>query len=136
MEDTLQKGTKQALTEAGFELAQLVEAPIKENLMPSISIAKKEQTHVQDASAQNVISLSSAPIEIDDTNVEQEPKVVITIVLSSMLNMQTFPSMLGSSSSQHNFFEVNLSSIMGATISMPTFSVNSLIDTCPTLPIP
>ena len=104
--------------------------------MPLISIGKKEKTHVQDASTQKLVSLSSAQIEIDDKNVEQDPEVVITIILSSMPNMQTFPSMLGSSSSQHYFSKVNLSSIMGATISMPTFSVNSLIDTCPTSPIP
>ena len=49
-------------------------------------------------------------------NAEQDPEVVIT-----MSNMQTFSSILGSSSSEPNFFEVNLSSIMVGTISMPTF---------------
>ena len=63
-------------------------------------------------------------------DMEQHPEVVIT-----MSNMETLPSMLGSSCSQLNFFEVNLSSINGATISMPTFLVNSLINTCPTSPI-
>ena len=42
MEDTLQKGAEQALTEAGFEQAQLVEAWTKEEVMPSMSISKKE----------------------------------------------------------------------------------------------
>ena len=64
-------------------------------------------------------------------DMEQHPEVVIT-----MLNMETLPSMLGSSCSQPKFYEVNFSSINGATISMPTFSVNSLIDTCTTSPIP
>ena len=64
-------------------------------------------------------------------DVEQDLEVVIT-----MSNMQMFPSMLGSACSQLNFSEVNLSSINGATISMPTFLVNSLIDTYPTSPIP
>ena len=86
---------------------------------------------MEDASAEKVICLSSGQIEIDNMDVEQDPEVVI-----SMSNMETLPSMLGSSCSQLNFFEVNLSSINGATISMPTFSVNSLIDTCPTSLIP
>ena len=85
------------------------------------------QTHVEDAFAEKVICLSSGQIEIDNMDVEQDPEVVIT-----MSNMRTLPSMLGLSCSQVNFFEVNLSSINGATISMPTFSVNSLVDTCPT----
>ena len=125
MEDTLQKGPEQVVTETGREQPELVEAPTEEKLMPSISIAKKEKTHVEDSSAEKVICLSSGHIEIDNMDVEQDTEVVIT-----MSNMQTLPSMLGSSCSQLNFFEVNLSSINGSTISMPTFSVNSLIDTC------
>ena len=74
--------TKRQKIEAGSEQDQLVEAPTKENIMPSISIGKKEHTHVQDASVQKVISLSSTQIEIDDTNLEQDLEVVITIVLS------------------------------------------------------
>ena len=72
--------------------------------MPSISIGKKEHTHVEDASAEKVICLSSGQIEIDNMDVEQDPEVVIT-----MSNMQTLPSMLGLSCSQVNFFKVNLS---------------------------
>ena len=86
---------------------------------------------MEDASAKKAICLSSGQIEIDNMDVEQDPKVVIT-----MSNMETLPSMLISSCSQLNFFEVNLLSINGATISMPTFLVNSLIDTYPTSPIP
>ena len=109
----------------------MVEAQKEQTQLPLILIAKKEKTHVEDASAEKVICLSLGQIEIDNMDMEQHPEVVIT-----MSNMEMLPSMLGSSCSQLNFFEVNLSSINGATISMPTFSINSLIDTCPTLPIP
>ena len=94
----------------------MVEAQKEQTLLPSISIAKKEHTHVEDAFAEKVICLSSGQIEIDNMDVEQDHEVVIT-----MSNMEMIPSMLGSSCSQLNFFEVNLSSINGATISMPTF---------------
>ena len=81
-----------------------------------MSVAKKEQNHVEDASTEKVICLSLGQIEIDNMDVKQDLEVVIT-----MSNMQTLPSMLGSSCSQLNFFEVNLLSINGSTISMPTF---------------
>ena len=42
MEDMLHKGLEQALTKAGSEWDELVESPIKENIMPLISIVKKE----------------------------------------------------------------------------------------------
>ena len=94
-------------------------------------IGKKEQTLVQEPSAQKVISLSSAQIEIHDMDVEEDLEVVMTTLLSSILIIQSFPNMLGSSSSQYYFSEVNISSIMGATISMSTISVNSPIHTSP-----
>ena len=64
--------------------------------MPSILIGKKEQTLVQDASTQKVIYLYCSQIEIDNTDVDQDPKALITSLLSSMPNMQSFPSMLRS----------------------------------------
>ena len=62
--------TKRQKIEEGFEQAQLPEAPTKEKPLPSISIGKKHQTLVQEPSAQKVISLSSAQIEIHDMNME------------------------------------------------------------------
>ena len=72
----------------------MVEAQKEQTLLPSISIAKKEETHVEDDSTEKVICLSSGQIEIDNMDMEQDPEVVIT-----MSNMQTLPSMLGSSCS-------------------------------------
>ena len=99
--------------------------------MPLIPIGKKEQIVVQEPSAQKVILLSLAQIEIHDTDVEEDPEAIMTTLLSSIPNIQIFPSMLGSSCSQHSFSKVNLSSIMGDTTSMPTISVNSPIHTFP-----
>ena len=66
MEDTLQKGPKQDVTETSCEQLEVVEAQKEQTQLPSISIAKKEQTHVEDASAEKVICLSSGHIEIDN----------------------------------------------------------------------
>ena len=51
----------------------------------------------------------------------------MTTIVSSIPNIQRFSSMLGTSSLQHCFFEVNLSSTMAATVSMFTSSVDSPI---------
>ena len=57
MEDTLQKGPEQVVTEISCEQPEVVEA-------------HKEQTHVEDASVEKVIFLSSGQIEIDNMDVE------------------------------------------------------------------
>ena len=58
---------------------------------------------------------------------EEDVEDVINTVVSYIPNIQRFSSMLGTSSLQHCFSEVNLSSIMAATISMFTSSVDSPI---------
>ena len=82
---------------------------------------------MQETSVRKVISLSLAQIENHDMDVEDDDEVVMTTLVSSIPNIQSFSSMLGSSSYHHCFLEVNLSSIMGATISMSTISVDSPI---------
>ena len=119
------------------EHAQLLEAWTKEKLVSSISIRKKEERlvqecsmsdkAVQESSVQNVIFLSLAQIESHDTNMEEDVEAVMTTIVSSIPNIQRFSSMLGTSSFQHCFFEENLSSIMAATVSMFTSSVDSAI---------
>ena len=57
----------------------------------------------------------------------------MTTLLSSIPNLQGFPNMVGSSSSQQSLSKINLSSIMGDTIRIPTILVDSPIHTS-TLP--
>ena len=109
----------------------------KEKLISSVSIRKKEErlvqeclisdTAVQESYVQNVICLSSTQIESHDMNVEEDAEDVMTTVMSSIPNIQRFSSMLGTSCLQHCFSEVNLSSIMAATVSMFIISVDSPI---------
>ena len=51
----------------------------------------------------------------------------MTTAMSSIPNIQRFSRFLGTSSFQHSFFQVKLSSIMATTISMFTSSVDSPI---------
>ena len=128
------------------EEAQLPEAWTKEKLISSVSIGKKEEilvqecsmsyTAVQESSVQNVIFLLSPQIESHDTNVEEHAKDVMTTVVSSIPNIQRFSTMLGTSSLQHCFSKVNLSSIMASSVDSPihifssSFSPAQLITTC------
>ena len=84
-------------------------------------------TIVQESSVQNVICLSSAQIESHNTNVEEDDEDVMSIVVSSIPNIQRFSSMLVTLSFQHFFSELNFSSIMEASVSMFTSSVDSPI---------
>ena len=69
--------------------------------MTFLPLVKQEQDPVQEPSAQKVIWLSSAQIEIHDVHsdldVEEDPatnpEVVLTTLLSSIPNIQGFPSM-------------------------------------------
>ena len=94
---------------------------------------------MQVPSAQKVISLSSAQIEVHDVhsdlNEEDDPatnpEVVMNTLLSSIPNIQGFPSMLGSSSSHQSYSKIIFSRIMRDTTSIPTVLVESPYHTSP-----
>ena len=70
-----------------------------------------------------------------DLEVEEYPatglEAVLNTLLSSIPNIQGFPNMLGSPSSQQPFSQIYLSPIMGAATRIPTISFDSPIHTSP-----
>ena len=103
--ELIEVNPKRLKTLAFSEQAQLLEAWTKEKLISSISIRKKEERLVQECSVpdiavqesfvKRVICLSSAHIESHDMNVEEDVGTVMTTVVSSILNIQTCCSMVG-----------------------------------------
>ena len=89
------------------EETQLPEAWTKEELISSVSIRNKEERLVQEcwmldivvhkSFVQNVNCLLSAQIESHDTKVEEDIEDVMTTVVSSIPNIQTYCSMLSTS---------------------------------------
>ena len=59
------------------------------------------------------------------------PKAILDTLLSSIPNLKGFPNMLGLSSSQQYFSEMNLSQIMGSTTGIPRISIDSPTRTYP-----